>query len=59
MGAQPRWMGYVGVDDVDAATDQLKRLGGTVCMPPTDVPEISRFSGLTIRRWRHWHWLRD
>ena len=44
MGAQPRWTGYVGVDDVDAATDRLKGLGGTVYVPPTDVPEISRFS---------------
>jgi uncharacterized protein len=44
MGAQPRWTGYVGVDDVDAATDRLRHLGGTVYVPPTDVPEISRFS---------------
>ena len=44
MGAQPRWTGYVGVDDVDAAADRLKRLGGTVYVPPTDVPDVSRFS---------------
>jgi predicted enzyme related to lactoylglutathione lyase len=44
MGAQPRWTGYVGVDDVDVATDRLKRLGGTVYVPPTDVPDVSRFS---------------
>jgi uncharacterized protein len=44
MGAQPRWTGYVGVDDVDAATDRLKRLGGAVYVPPTDVPDVSRFS---------------
>jgi predicted enzyme related to lactoylglutathione lyase len=44
MGAQPRWTGYVGVDDVDAATDRFKRLGGTVYVPPTDVPDVSRFS---------------
>jgi hypothetical protein len=44
MGAQPRWMGYVSVDDVDAATDRLRHLGGTVYVPPTDVPGISRFS---------------
>jgi len=44
MGAQPRWMGYVGVDDVDAATDRLRHLGGTVYVPPTDVPDVSRFS---------------
>jgi len=44
MGAQPRWTGYVGVDDVDAATERLKLLGGTVYVPPTDVPDVSRFS---------------
>ena len=44
MGALPRWMGYVGVDDVDAATDRLRHLGGTVYVPPTDVPDVSRFS---------------
>ena len=44
MGAQPCWTGYVGVDDVDAATDRLKRLGGAVYVPPTDVPGVSRFS---------------
>jgi predicted enzyme related to lactoylglutathione lyase len=44
MGALPLWMGYVGVDDVDAATDRLKRLGGAVYVPPTDVPDVSRFS---------------
>jgi uncharacterized protein len=44
MGAQPRWTGYVGVGDVDATTDQLRRLGGTVYVPPTDVPDVSRFS---------------
>jgi predicted enzyme related to lactoylglutathione lyase len=44
MGAQPRWTGYVGVDDVDAATDRLRQLGGAVYVPPTDVPDVSRFS---------------
>jgi predicted enzyme related to lactoylglutathione lyase len=44
MGAQPRWLGYVAVDDVDGAADRLKRLGGTVFVPPTDVPDVSRFS---------------
>ncbi|MDB5612017.1 MAG: glyoxalase [Bradyrhizobium sp.] len=36
MGATPRWVGYVAVDDVDATADRLKRLGGTVFVPPTD-----------------------
>ncbi|MGA8612500.1 MAG: VOC family protein [Xanthobacteraceae bacterium] len=43
-GAVPKWIGYVGVDDVDAAADQVKRLGGAVYVPPTNVPDISRFS---------------
>ena len=40
----PHWIGYVGVDDVDAAVDRIKQLGGAVHIPPTDVPNISRFS---------------
>ncbi len=37
MGATPRWMGYVAVDDVAAASAQISRLGGTVYVPPTDT----------------------
>ncbi len=44
MGAQPHWIGYVGIDNVDAAVDQIKKLGGAVLFPPTDIPGISRFS---------------
>jgi uncharacterized protein len=43
-GVTPRWTGYVGVDDVDAAVALIRRLGGAVHVPPTDVPNISRFS---------------
>ncbi len=44
MGAAPRWVGYVGVDNVDAAAERIRRLGGVVHLPPTDVPNISRFA---------------
>jgi len=43
MGATPRWMGYVCVDDVDAAADRIKRLGGAVYVPPTNS-NIGRIS---------------
>jgi predicted enzyme related to lactoylglutathione lyase len=43
-GFRPSWLGYVGVDDVDAAADRIKQLGGAVHVPPMDVPNISRFS---------------
>ena len=44
IGEKPGWIGYVGVDDVDAAADRIKRLGGTVYVPPQDILNISRFS---------------
>jgi predicted enzyme related to lactoylglutathione lyase len=43
MGATPRWMGYVGVNDVDVAADRVKRLGGAVYVPPTNS-NIGRIS---------------
>jgi uncharacterized protein len=44
MGVTPMWIGYVGVNDVDAAAGRIKRLGGDVRVPPMDIPDISRFS---------------
>jgi predicted enzyme related to lactoylglutathione lyase len=44
MGAQPRWLGYVAVGDVDAAARRVTQLGGTVHVPPADIPDIGRFS---------------
>jgi predicted enzyme related to lactoylglutathione lyase len=35
-GAMPRWVGYVAVDDADASAERIKRLGGTLYVPPTD-----------------------
>lgn len=46
MGATPRWVGYIGVDDVDACAERIKRLGGTLYVPPTDS-NIGRISVVT------------
>jgi predicted enzyme related to lactoylglutathione lyase len=43
MGATPRWVGYVAVDDIDAAADRLRKLGGKIYLPPTDS-NIGRLS---------------
>src|SRR6516162_102427 len=43
-GAAPQWVGYVSVDDVDAAVQRVKELDGTVYVPPTDIGDVSRFS---------------
>ena len=60
MGVRPHWIGYVSVDDVDAAAKRFQQLGGTVHVPPTDIPDVSRFSvvadsqtaTLVIVKWR-------
>src|SRR5262245_19845148 len=44
MGAPPGWIGYVVVDDVDATAAKAKSLGGSVHMPPTDIPDVCRFA---------------
>ncbi len=36
LGATPRWVGYVAVDDIDAKASQIRRRGGAVLLPPTD-----------------------
>lgn len=36
LGATPRWMGYVAVDDIGATATQIGRRGGAVLLPPTD-----------------------
>ena len=41
---KPAWIGYIGVDDVDATAGRIRGLGGTVHVPPTDVINVSRFS---------------
>jgi uncharacterized protein len=38
------WVGYVGVDDVDAYAARLKAAGGAVHHGPADIPGIGRFA---------------
>jgi len=37
------WTPYVSVDDVDAKAKQVAELGGKICVPPTDIPNVGRF----------------
>jgi len=43
----PSWVGYVGVEDVDAAAERLAKAGGTVRTPPADIPGILRRADVT------------
>jgi predicted enzyme related to lactoylglutathione lyase len=47
MNGGPVWLGYVGVDDVDASAQAIEAAGGTVHMPPTSMPGVGRMAMLT------------
>jgi predicted enzyme related to lactoylglutathione lyase len=44
LGVKPAWMGYIGVDDVDAYAAKVKAAGGAIHRPPTDIPNVGRFA---------------
>lgn len=46
-GMRPCWLGYVGVDDVDAVAKDIVATGGRQHVPPTDIPGVGRFAMLT------------
>ena len=43
-GMPPTWGAYVTVDDVEATVAQAEKLGGKICIPPTDIPTVGRFA---------------
>lgn len=43
-GAKPVWLGYVGVDDVDATVAKLQTKGGQVHLPAFDIPNVGRIA---------------
>jgi uncharacterized protein len=43
-GARPAWLGYIGVDDVDAALAKAVAAGATVQMPAFDLPGFGRIA---------------
>jgi len=43
-GARAGWIGYVGVEDVDASVDAIKAMGGAIHMGPSDIPGVGRLA---------------
>lgn len=43
-GAPTHWLAYATVESVDGASEKAKSLGGTILVPPTDIPNVGRFS---------------
>jgi predicted enzyme related to lactoylglutathione lyase len=42
--APPHWLPYVLVDDCDSSAAKVTELGGHILVPPTDIPDVGRFS---------------
>jgi len=43
-GAQPCWLGYIGVADVDTSVTQVTQKGGAVIMPAQDMAQVGRIA---------------
>ena len=42
--ARPGWRFYIGVDDVDATASAITAAGGSISIPPFDLPEVGRMA---------------
>ena len=42
--SHPHWLAYVSTPDCDATSRQAADLGGTVVLPPQDIPNVGRFT---------------
>ncbi len=42
--APPHWLSYIYANDIDERTTKVESLGGAIHMPPTDIPNVGRFS---------------
>jgi predicted enzyme related to lactoylglutathione lyase len=45
-GVPPHWAIYISVADCDERASRAGQLGGKLCVPPTDIPNVGRFSAV-------------
>lgn len=43
-GAQPCWLGYINVEEVDRMAEAISSAGGSVHLQPQDIAEVGRFA---------------
>jgi predicted enzyme related to lactoylglutathione lyase len=43
-GMKPAWVGFIGVDDVDAYAKRVEERGGKLHCPAMDIPTVGRFA---------------
>jgi predicted enzyme related to lactoylglutathione lyase len=46
-GAPPAWLAYIGVDDIDEATEKAKSLGATIVRDVTEIPHVGWMTIMT------------
>lgn len=54
----PAWLGYVGVDDVDAMAQSIKDGGGAVHIEPWDIPGVGRMAFVADAQGAHFYVMR-
>lgn len=45
-GVRSCWVGFIGVDDVDAYARRIEDAGGKLHFPPMDIPTVGRFTSV-------------
>ena len=43
-GIPPHWLNYVTVEACDATAARVTEIGGTICAPPFDIPNVGRIA---------------
>ena len=43
-GVPPHWLNYVTVESADASAARVTELGGKICKPPFDIPNVGRIA---------------
>jgi predicted enzyme related to lactoylglutathione lyase len=43
-GMPPSWSVYFAVENCDAAAEKARGLGASLCVPPSDIPNVGRFA---------------
>ena len=44
--APPNWMPYFGIESADASAERASALGGSVLLPPMDIPSGGRIAAV-------------
>ena len=58
-GARPTWLGYIGVDDVDATIAAIEARGGRVIMPAFDMDGVGRIATVADPQGNPFYVMRD